>query len=340
MGIVLDFDCELNTGINQMHDMKQKQNVFDGIFKTLETQKQSVDGASQKLKIELGQQYRYEMLNNEICQTHIDFPQILDMLLGSIRSKYVEGIPLHKCSSPIPPNGNSYVPVFYVSKDPKLQKQESPDEGIPVRYQGFSKAIIWYSPENPRYGVVARRMQHQARMKQKNAKSIEDFAALSSAFFNYFEGFSYVLIDRGNKVGDIDKRDVHKYVSDAAAKLVQIWPTAVAMNTEAHMKTKINVQTSSQQRVKRALSSSNTTIEDFDYQQPKRQHVLDDFSISFNQQHHLSDGTECTYENQPTYANNYSYGEEVVQYENNYPQFDEELSFFDDFCLDFPLDSF
>jgi len=321
MGVMIDFDCEVS-GFEATHN-KAAYDLEESLQSRLYRQRVAVDSASRKMKERLGEgpisptgvcEANFETSN--LPSPRVEFNDILDMLLASRESRYLPDIPLHKCSSPIPPNaGNkSYLPVFYVSKDPKMQKRESPDEGIPVRYQGFSKAIVWFSQSNPRYGVVARRMQHQARMKQKNPTSVEQFAAVSTAFFTFFEGFSYVLVDRGEEALPIDKRDICKYVCNDAAKIVQIWPA-----------TDVNKDPSPRLSVKREATSSEATISYYNEYEPsnKRQ------NIEYEPYHfQYSTGLEET-----------SYNEiSAFDYTSKHTTEHVEDELLDDFLGDFPFD--
>jgi len=157
--------------------------------------------------------------------TRMPFEKILKLLLSSLNGSFVSDIPRQKCASPVPFNTTlgAYHPMFYVSKKRKLAKQDETFDGIPVRYQGFTKSTIWFSKENPRYGIVARRMQHQSRMKQKNATD-KNIASKAAIFFHVFEGFSYVLIERSSPDEELNKQNLAAYVVESAAKFVQVWP--------------------------------------------------------------------------------------------------------------------
>lgn len=179
-----------------------------------------------------------QSLNGENCEPIIRLPfeKILKLLLSSIQGNFESGIPKQKCASPVPISSQGgYQPMFYVSKE-KMVKTDETLDGIPVRYQGFTKSTVWFSKENPRFGLAARRMQHQSRMKQtiKNDNSyvgahnhnndVESMASKAALFFHVFEGFSYVLIQRNDPNEDISKSSLANHIVDRAAKFVQIWP--------------------------------------------------------------------------------------------------------------------
>ncbi|CAK9034520.1 Uncharacterized protein SCF082_LOCUS20885 [Durusdinium trenchii] len=153
----------------------------------------------------------------------LPFERILELMLKSLRGRFESSVSRQKCASPVPfcQNKGGYVPLFYVSKDRRLVNGESGAFDIPVRYQGFNKAKVWFSPKTPEWGIIARRMQHQARMKRKQSAALGTKAAL---FFNVFEGFSYVLIKRPNFVDFDDNSLLAKHIVEEAAKIVQIWP--------------------------------------------------------------------------------------------------------------------
>mmetsp|Transcript_8242 Transcript_8242/g.14582 ORF Transcript_8242/g.14582 Transcript_8242/m.14582 type:complete len:902 (+) Transcript_8242:135-2840(+) len=155
----------------------------------------------------------------------LPFEKILDLLLATLKGSFAKHIKRQKCASPVPYNSSTtgYHPMFYVSKERKTTKSEETFEGIPVRYQGFTKSTVWFSNRYPRWGIVARRMQHQSRMKQKNGCD-PSIACKAALFFTVFEGFSYVLIERTKIDNDIDKSGLAKLVVEQAAKFVQIWP--------------------------------------------------------------------------------------------------------------------
>lgn len=162
--------------------------------------------------------------------TRLDFEQILELLLLSRGNVFQETIPLQKCASPVPYNNDAetFHSMFYVVKsdDIECRTVSSSDgfQGIPVRYQGFTKCIVWFSKERPQYGIVARRMQHQKRMKQKGQHTDYNAANKSSQFFQVYEGFSYVLIERPDVSSELSKASVSNYIVKDASKFVQIWP--------------------------------------------------------------------------------------------------------------------
>lgn len=161
----------------------------------------------------------------------LSFEQVLKMLRASVDGGFQKCIPRQKCASPVPYNAEAegYQPMFYVSKEPKMNKGDETVEGIPVRYQGFTKSTVWFSKETPCWGLAARRMQHQSRMKQKGTGAeVTSIASKAALFFHIFEGFSYVLIRRKNPDEEVVKSNMANYIVDKAAKFVQIWPAPQA----------------------------------------------------------------------------------------------------------------
>lgn len=160
----------------------------------------------------------------------LDFDDVLRLLLASLQGRFASGVHRQKCGSPVPfnPKTSAYETLFYVSKERKLAKLEENGVDIPVRYQGFNKSTVWFSESMPHWGIVARRMQHQARMKQKQASLDADMATKSSLFFHVFEGFSYVLLRRDDPNLNIPKAALAKYIVEDAAKIVHIWPLSRA----------------------------------------------------------------------------------------------------------------
>lgn len=160
----------------------------------------------------------------------LSFEQILRLLRSSVQGGFQKCIPRQKCASPVPYNSSAegYQPMFYVSKEPKLSKADDCLEGIPVRYQGFTKSTVWFSKESPCWGLAARRMQHQSRMKQKGTGAdVHSLASKAALFFHVFEGFSYVLIRRNSPDEEIVKSNMTNYIVEKAAKFVQIWPAPI-----------------------------------------------------------------------------------------------------------------
>jgi len=172
--------------------------------------------------------------------SHLNFEQILELLLHSRENVYQDSIPLQKCASPVPFNNEAetFHSMFYVVKSEGLgvecrsPKASEGFQGIPVRYQGFTKCIAWFSEKQPKYGIVARRMQHQKRMKQKGQCTDFNIANKSSHFFQVFEGFSYVLIERPDVTMEMSKAVVADYIVKDASKFVQIWPLGFESNGE------------------------------------------------------------------------------------------------------------
>jgi hypothetical protein len=171
---------------------------------------------------------------------HLSFEQILDLLLLSRENVYQDVIPLQKCASPVPFNNEAetFHSMFYVVKSEGMGVEcRSPKacegfQGIPVRYQGFTKCIVWFSEKQPKYGIVARRMQHQKRMKQKGQKTDLNMANKASHFFQVFEGFSYVLIERPDTTTEMSKSVVADYIVKDASKFVQVWPLGSESNND------------------------------------------------------------------------------------------------------------
>lgn len=167
--------------------------------------------------------------SKKVPSNKLSFQHVLKLLMESASGNFAENVPKQKCASPVPlcSASKAFQPVFYVSKEKKLSKMDENIDGIPVRYQGFTKATIWWSDENPQWGLVARRMQHQSRMKHKKGREVEDdevIASKAALFFQVFEGTSYVLIKRENPSEEVDRSRLGSYVIESASKIVQIWP--------------------------------------------------------------------------------------------------------------------
>ncbi|GBG24492.1 Hypothetical Protein FCC1311_007102 [Hondaea fermentalgiana] len=177
---------------------------------------------------DVANRHNFPTFTEHDASARLDFEDILRLLLASLQGRFASGVHRQKCGSPVPFNGKTaaYETIFYVSKERKLAKLEENGVDIPVRYQGFNKSTVWFSESMPHWGIVARRMQHQARMKQKQAHLEADMATKSSLFFHVFEGFSYVLLRRDDPEIVIPKAQLAKYIVEDAAKIVHIWPLA------------------------------------------------------------------------------------------------------------------
>jgi len=154
--------------------------------------------------------------------------KVLKLLLGTMIKKYANSIPHQRCGSPITfkTDTQTYSNVFYISKDHSsrgMRENLNNEFDIPVRYQGFTKGIIWFCSINPCWGLVARRMQHQSRLKQTNNRSSIASEA-SQLFLQMFEGYSYVLLHRSDPLTCINRLNVSDFVVSSASKLVQVWP--------------------------------------------------------------------------------------------------------------------
>jgi len=181
--------------------------------------------------IEVQQDFRKTVRSLDVSKTLIGHPtklgdlDVLLLLKAAKNNRLPSGIDKRKCASPVPLVRNAFFsPMFHVAKGE--QRSEDPLHGVAVRYQGYAKATIWWDEQDPRWGIVARRMQHQSRMKQKSPISEIRMTLRSALFFRIFEGYSYVLIFRSNQNMDLDRSQMDDYVVRDAGKLVQIWPTA------------------------------------------------------------------------------------------------------------------
>jgi hypothetical protein len=215
---------EATVRLNQMHQEHQKEE---------KEETSSIEGASMMKRIlKSVERSRSNMSIRTFDEkpARLSFDKVLDLLLDSMEGRFDGNVPRQKCASPVPYNAQTqgYQPLFYVSKEPKMAKTDEGIEGIPVRYQGFTKSTVWFSKRNPCWGLAARRMQHQSRMKQKSILDNQDMASKAALFFHIFEGFSYVLIHRKSPDEEVVKGKMTDYIVEKAAKFVQIWPASQA----------------------------------------------------------------------------------------------------------------
>lgn len=132
--------------------------------------------------------------------------ECMELLLLAYKEGTQGRLPCRQSASPIDPNIN----LFYVVEEKRAKKKL---EGTSVKYNGFTRAQLWWSVNNPGWGLVCRKMS----LKPRNGSNER----------HGLTGYWLFLANANNGYGTSDT-SMQQYCVDGAPNLVQFWTVAEA----------------------------------------------------------------------------------------------------------------